>query len=100
MGRRVSPLFAVIVIIVALALRALYFMARLRAYDAEQAKTKQEMQAEAERAIEWRRQMERSGGLRGRRVGGRPSRDSERRGGTRTPVGGGSRRSFSASVSW
>ncbi len=72
MTKRVSPTFAAIVIVVALVLGVLYFMARLRAHERQQAALAAAAQAQADAA-------RRSGRL-GRAMGSR-SRRSVRRGG-------------------
>jgi cytochrome c-type biogenesis protein CcmH/NrfG len=50
MSRRVSPLFAILVIAVAVALGALYFAMRYRAHEAEEAALARMLQAQADRA--------------------------------------------------
>ncbi len=72
MTKRVSPMFAAIVIVVAIALGILYFMARLRAHERQQAALAAAAQAQADAA-------RRSGRL-GRAMSSR-SRRSQQRGG-------------------
>ena len=52
MTKKVSPAFAVIAILVALALGALYFVARLRAHDAREEAIARAAQAQRDAAIE------------------------------------------------
>lgn len=51
MNRRVSPMFAVIAVVVALAAGALWFMFRYRAHEARVAEHNQMLQQEAERSL-------------------------------------------------
>ncbi len=50
MSKRVSPVFAIIVIVVALALGALYFAMRYRKHEAQEAALARALQAQADRA--------------------------------------------------
>jgi hypothetical protein len=50
MSKRVSPLFALIVIVVALALGGIHFAMRYRAHEAKQAALARALQAQADRA--------------------------------------------------
>lgn len=51
MQRRVSPLFAAIAIVVALAVGVIWFMMRYRAYEAREAEIARAMQAQRDQAI-------------------------------------------------
>ena len=77
MKKSLSPVFVIVVIAMALALGALYFMVRYRANEAQWAAESQALQSQADRAIQSGR---RSGGMRDR---GRPttSGDSSQPGG-------------------
>jgi hypothetical protein len=58
-GKRVSPMFAVVVIIFALVVGALYILMKFRVYDAAQAKEAVEMQT---KAVQMQGKMGKSGG--------------------------------------
>ena len=86
MKRQVSPVFVLIVIVVAIALGALYFMQRYRAHEAQWAAEKAAAQREAERtrgAMSDRRD-QRANGRRGRSHSGAPTAEP----GRITPGGG------------
>ena len=73
MTKQVSPAFAVIAILVAMALGALYFLARLRAHDAREAAIAQAAQAQRDAAIasgRYGQMRERIAEARGRAPGG------------------------------
>jgi hypothetical protein len=77
LGRRVSPLFAALVILIALVLGVLYFMSRLRAYDAAWLAESEQLRAQARMA-----QTRRGGMSRGsRRPGRAPSGTTRQAGG-------------------
>jgi cytochrome c-type biogenesis protein CcmH/NrfG len=64
MKKNVSPLFALIVIVVALALGGLYFMTRYKAHEIREAQIKRALQQQAEQAMR--------SGRRARRMSGAP----------------------------
>lgn len=70
MTRRVSPLFAAIVIVVVAVLGALYFFARLRAYDAAWLAEAEQLRAQARMQQTRRGQMRRPGRMRAVQPGG------------------------------
>lgn len=79
MKKSVSPVFAAIVIIVALALGALYFMVRYRAHEARWEAESRALQQQADRAIQSGRSRSAGPGMRsrGRDGGGRRAGSAE-----------------------
>lgn len=75
MSKRVSPLFALIVIVVAVALGAIYFAVRYRAHEAREAELARMLQAQADQA----RRSGRSYRARSRAVRGRGESPSGQR---------------------
>jgi len=94
-NRKVSPLFAVLVALIAVAIGFLYFMWRLRAYDAAQKAEAQMLQAQADAqrmsAIQsgtYGRMGGRSGGRRAARGGAPGQRSGAAPGGPARPAPG------------
>ena len=73
MKKSLSPVFVIIVLVIALAVGSLYFMVRYRANEAQRAAESQALQAQADRA----RQSGRGGRGRGMRTRGRQTRSGD-----------------------
>lgn len=83
MKKSLSPIFVIIVIVIALALGGLYFMVRYRAHEAQLVAESQALQAQRDRAM----QSDRRGGMMRMRarVSQTRSGDSARPGGVQPP---------------